>query len=147
MFARVWPPERITSRWPPPPCWTRKLACGSGANWPPLTHKGAFAMLHLSGFEIRVSMAVVIAAVFSTAAYGQAVKGSIVGAVTDSSGGAVPNAQVVMTETRTGLVRKVQANQNGFYSVPDILPGTYSLSFEYAGFRRLVRDNVEVLLN
>src|ERR1700687_235141 len=111
-------------------------------------------MLHLPSFEaparrhfLLAPLSVLLGFIFATASYGQAVAGSIVGAVTDSSGGAVPHAQVVLTETRTGSARKVQANQNGFYSVPDILPGTYSLSFEYAGFRRLVRDNVEVLVN
>src|ERR1700682_628817 len=112
-------------------------------------------MLHLRSFEIPAHrhlllltpLAVLLSLIFSTAAYAKAVTGSIVGAVTDSSGGAVPNALVVITETRTGMMRKVQANQSGFYSVPDILPGTYSMSFEYAGFRRLVRENVEVLVN
>jgi len=83
----------------------------------------------------------------SSILHGQAINGSLVGTITDSSGGAVVGAPVIMLETRTGISRQVTTNSSGFYTAPDVAPGVYRLTVEVAGFRKLVRDNVQVLVN
>ncbi len=79
--------------------------------------------------------------------YGQAVKGTLLGTVTDSSKAVVPEATVEITETNTGISRRVTTNQNGYYVFADLESGVYKLAVEHRGFRRAVRERVEVLVN
>lgn len=85
----------------------------------------------------------------STAALldGQAVSGSLLGTVTDASGASVPNAKVVITERNTGISRSADTNQSGNYSFPNLEPGTYRVSVEQQGFRKAVKEGVDVLVN
>jgi hypothetical protein len=46
--------------------------------------------------------------------------GSISGTVRDPTGAVVPQAQVVIQEERTGFVRRVVSNDEGFYSAPGL---------------------------
>ena len=72
----------------------------------------------------------VLALVILTAASGfsQAVNATLLGTVTDSSGGVVPNAKVIVTETNTGVSRSGQTNESGNYTFPDLAPGEYSVT-------------------
>src|SRR5262249_9185067 len=79
--------------------------------------------------------------------YAQAVKGTLLGTVTDSSQAVVPEAAVEITETNTGISRRVTANQNGYYVFADLESGVYRIGVEQTGFRRAVRERVEVLVN
>src|SRR5438093_8858280 len=79
--------------------------------------------------------------------FSQAVNGSLLGAITDASGAAVPNAQVVMTETNTGVSRNTKTGDAGNYVFADVPQGTYSVSVELAGFKKAVRSGVDVLVN
>jgi len=80
-------------------------------------------------------------------AFGQAVTGSLVGTITDSSGAAVPNAKVVLAEANTGISQTTTSNQSGNYSFPGIPPGNYRVEVELTGFRKAVRAGVDVLVN
>lgn len=53
--------------------------------------------------------------------------GSIQGTVTDSTGGAIPDATVEVRNVATGVVTDTKSNNVGFYQVPDLFTGTYSL--------------------
>ena len=79
--------------------------------------------------------------------YGQAVTGSLLGTVTDSSGGAVANAKVTITEMRTGIRRNTETNLSGNYAVPTLEPGTFRVAVECPGFRTAVKEGVDVLVN
>jgi hypothetical protein len=50
-------------------------------------------------------------------ALAQAIYGSISGIVTDTTGAAVPNATVTVTDTAKGTTKTVQSNGTGFYTV------------------------------
>ena len=56
--------------------------------------------------------------------------GNIVGAVTDPSGAAVPNATVVVTNTDTGVSRTLTSNGDGLYTANFLLPGHYEVIAE-----------------
>jgi len=79
--------------------------------------------------------------------YAQAVTGSLLGTVTDSSGGVVPKAEVIITEMNTGISRRMGTNASGNYVFPALEPGRYRVSVEHAGFRTAVKEAVDVLLN
>lgn len=77
----------------------------------------------------------------------QAVTGSLLGLVTDSSGGAVPGAKVTVTEMNTGISRSMQTNESGNYIFPALEPGTYRVTVEHTGFRTAIKEGVVLLVN
>jgi hypothetical protein len=79
--------------------------------------------------------------------YGQAVTGTMLGTVTDQSGATVPAARVTITEQSTGVSRSTDTTTAGYYAFPDLAPGTYTVSVQLSGFKRAVRQDVQVLLN
>lgn len=56
--------------------------------------------------------------------------GLINGTVTDQTGAAVPGAKVTVKNMGTGAERLSETDQNGFYSVSNLLPGKYAVVFE-----------------
>src|SRR4051812_32450469 len=74
----------------------------------------------------------------------QAVTGTILGTVRDASGGAVPGATVVLVNAGTGFTRTVSTDSSGEYTVPLIPTGTYTVSGELSGFRKVSLENVHV---
>lgn len=62
---------------------------------------------------------------------------SITGRVTDSSGAVVPGTRVIATSTASGIETATEANTEGFYSIPSLLPGVYDLTASKAGFQTL----------
>ena len=69
-------------------------------------------------------------------------KGSIGGAVTDTNGGSLPNAKVTVEGQQTSIT--TQTNDQGLYKVDNLLPGTYTVSVEQAGFKKQVSKGVIV---
>ncbi len=68
--------------------------------------------------------------------FGQSSDAVINGLVTDSVGAVVPAAEVVATNTETGVRHTVHTNEAGFYSIRPLPIGRYDLSAEVKGFRR-----------
>ena len=64
----------------------------------------------------------------------QAIYGSIFGTVSDTTGAAVPNATVTVTDISKGTSVKVQSNSTGDYRVDHLIPDTYSVKVEMQGF-------------
>lgn len=79
--------------------------------------------------------------------FAQAVNGTLLGTITDASGAAVPGAKVVATEANTGVSRSTLTTQTGYFAFPDLPPGTYNVTAEFTGFKKGVRNNVDVLVN
>jgi len=68
--------------------------------------------------------------------------GNISGTVRDPNGAAVPKAEVVIQEERTGLSRTVVTDDNGFYSAPSLPAGRYTVSTAPPGFKRTVNSGL-----
>ncbi len=84
---------------------------------------------------------------FGTQADGQAVSGTVVGTVSDSSGGLVSGAQVTITDVGTGTSRSAATDTSGYYAFPNLPPGTYSVRVQEQGFSSKQRDDIAVLVN
>lgn len=84
--------------------------------------------------------------VVAVGAWGQ-VTASLRGTITDPAGAVVPGAALTLKNLATTAVRQVQTDPNGFYLFAAINPGTYQLKVEARGFRTIVKDNVELLVN
>ena len=70
--------------------------------------------------------------------------GTITGTVTDPSGAAVPNVKVLVVQTDTNFESRAVTNGEGIYRVQSLQPGTYRVTFEGAGFKRVVRSGVDL---
>jgi Carboxypeptidase regulatory-like domain len=75
---------------------------------------------------------------------GQTFYGSIVGTVTDSSGAAVQNAAVTLTNTGTDERRTAKTGADGIYRFVNLVPGNYKVDIEAPGFRHYTRDSIPV---
>ncbi|HEY7307121.1 MAG TPA: TonB-dependent receptor [Bryobacteraceae bacterium] len=76
--------------------------------------------------------------------YCQAVYGSISGTVYDSSGGAVPNAKVTITDLGKDQSYVTTTNESGYYDKTHLIIGQYRVRVEAAGFNAFVQDTVNV---
>ena len=74
----------------------------------------------------------------------QTFRGTILGTVTDSSGGSVPGATVTIKNLDTGLTRTVSTSDDGTYAAPELPIGNYSITVEKAGFKAGVVTSVRV---
>jgi hypothetical protein len=86
---------------------------------------------------------VIAAAVVASPAHAQLnYYGSIVGNVSDPSGGFVPGASVTVTNVDTGVATTVFTKDAGFYELLDLIPGNYKITITARGFQNFVRENV-----
>ena len=74
----------------------------------------------------------------------QQVFGSIVGTVTDATGGAVNGAKVTITDTQKGTKFEVGTNESGNYTKGQLIPGQYQVTIEAAGFQKTVSNPITV---
>ena len=79
--------------------------------------------------------------------YAQTLQGVVEGNVTDSSGAAVPGAQVSITNEQTGQSRSGEANEIGLYTFPTVNPGPYTVRVTLEGFQTAQRTGVDVRPN
>ena len=64
----------------------------------------------------------------------QTTTAQVSGQVTDSTGAAVPQASVTITNVNTGVSQKVETSGTGYYVIPLLPPGNYKLTVEKQGF-------------
>ena len=92
---------------------------------------------------MRRMMAMMFVAAFAllmnTAAFGQAVYGTIVGTATDPQGSAVVGAKVVITDTQRQVSVTAVTNQDGNFTQRALIAGTYTVRIEAAGFKAAVQ--------
>ncbi len=81
------------------------------------------------------------------AAHAQDSRGTIRGRVTDPSGAPVAGARVEAVNAATGVVTAPVTNVEGNFEATYLRPGAYRVSVEHPGFKKLVRDRIEVRIN
>jgi hypothetical protein len=64
------------------------------------------------------------------------------GSITDASGAAVPNASVKALNQNTGTARTAVSNDDGYYLLPLLQPGTYAISVDHTGFATKVLSGI-----
>jgi hypothetical protein len=82
----------------------------------------------------RLAVLLVALLTVTVAADAQVLYGSLVGNVTDQNGAVVAGATVTATNKETGLVREATSNEDGEYSIINLLPGVYDLKITRQGF-------------
>ncbi len=77
----------------------------------------------------------------------QAVTGTLLGTVTDDGGLGIPGATVTITEVNTNIKLDAVTNANGNYVFSSLKNGVYRVETELSGFKKAVRDGIEVQVN
>ena len=70
--------------------------------------------------------------------------GTLTGAIKDRSGATIPNAKIVVTNTATNTTFSTDSGDVGVFTVPNLVPGTYSVRIEKEGFRPFVTTGLDI---
>jgi Carboxypeptidase regulatory-like domain/TonB dependent receptor len=106
-------------------------ACGKGSR-----SKATLAAILL--FLLMCSMSTVLPA--QSAA-------SINGTVKDSTGALLSGANVVLTNSDTGVKQQVTTNNAGIYAIPNVRPGSYAIVVDKDGFESVKETQVVLQVN
>jgi hypothetical protein len=99
------------------------------------TSRGVFTLL---------SFAFAVCILFSSQLRAQVAGATLSGTINDPSGAVVPNAQVSARNTATGVTRAATTDSAGFYSIPNLLPGSYEVTVTAPGFSTAVQSSIEL---
>src|ERR1051325_2402258 len=94
--------------------------------------------------RVSVVFVFLFASVAGQLAWCQESRGIILGRVTDSSGLVVPGVVVQVTNTETSVMAASTTNQDGNFFTPYLIPGLYRIVAQKSGFKRLVREGIQV---
>ncbi|HEY7306317.1 MAG TPA: carboxypeptidase-like regulatory domain-containing protein [Bryobacteraceae bacterium] len=87
-------------------------------------------------------LAAVLMLCLSLTAFGQRNTAGISGTITDASGAVLPSTQVSVIQTSTGSTNRTQSNESGFYQLPNLPAGAYTLRVEHPGFQVYVQEGI-----
>ena len=65
--------------------------------------------------------------------------GTITGRVTDLSGSVIPSVRISLVQPETNFRFQAVTNAECIFRIQSLQPGTYQITFEAAGFKRLVQ--------
>jgi hypothetical protein len=85
----------------------------------------------------KTTMMLMALLVAGSPGFTQTISGSIAGRVVDAQGGVIPNASVTITEPSKNLKVSTKTSAGGDFLIPGLLPGTYSITVENPGFKKL----------
>ena len=72
----------------------------------------------------------------------QTTLGTIRGAVYDPQQGVVPGVTVTATDEATNVAREATSDGHGLYEIPNLRPGTYTVTASLTGFKKVQRTGV-----
>src|SRR5438093_12462489 len=81
----------------------------------------------------------------SLAAFAQTAQ--ITGRITDTTGAVIPGTSITVTNVATAADRNVRSNQDGYYTVPLLLPGEYRIRVDQQGFRPITRSGIALAVD
>jgi len=86
--------------------------------------------------QAALSLAMILIALLFMAPrlHAQTVSGTLTGTITDPSGASVPDVAVKVKNADTGLTREGITNSTGFFSIPALPPGPYTVETTVKGF-------------
>ncbi|HTP89720.1 MAG TPA: carboxypeptidase-like regulatory domain-containing protein, partial [Bryobacteraceae bacterium] len=95
----------------------------------------------------RLLLLLAVFAILTPGVYGQAMDSVLVGAVTDSSGAAVPDAAITALNKATGVKYTTVTNAQGDYRINNVPVGRYDVSATAKGFSTATMADVALELN
>src|SRR5579864_1260731 len=88
------------------------------------------------------SVILVVSLWLPATAHAQVVGATLSGTITDKSGAVIPQASISVKNIDTGIIRTSVTSAAGFYSVPNLLPGTYEIRTSASGFSSELKTGV-----
>lgn len=95
-------------------------------------------------FGLQVVLFLLSVGLFAGVHAQSSTSGNITGTVRDPQGAAVAKAEITFTDEKTGASRTVTTNDDGFYNVPSLAAGMYTITTAPSGFKKTVMPNVEL---
>src|SRR5262249_47346495 len=89
----------------------------------------------------RILLMLLASALFGNA---QEYRATLTGRVTDAQGAVIPNARLTVVSESTGAKSETISGTDGVYTVPFLPPGQYSVTAEGPGFKRYVREGLQL---
>src|SRR6185503_14670472 len=143
--------NRATTRRPPAAFSLAISPTGGGSVWPPyrsstsIALRRSMAMARNCGMARSALLAIVWIAALPALASAQS---AIAGTVRDTSGAVLPGVTVeASSPVLIEKVRSVVSNDQGQFTITDLRPGTYRVTFALPGFSTFVRDGLELSTN
>ena len=102
-----------------------------------------YPSVFFSGLSLLLAMILMLS---PTAVQSQSASatGRLEGIVTDSTGAAVPGADVTVRNQNTGISTTLRSGAEGDFTFLYLDPGTYEVSIQKAGFNKLVLKDITV---
>ncbi|HXH50085.1 MAG TPA: carboxypeptidase regulatory-like domain-containing protein [Terriglobia bacterium] len=88
----------------------------------------------------KAIIAVLSSILLSGALWAQSDFGTISGYIKDPSGATVPGAAVTVSN-QSGLRRQARTDASGFFSIPNLPPGYYTMTAQATGFQKFLSNN------
>jgi hypothetical protein len=101
--------------------------------------------LDFSGRLLSAVCFVLLSLLFTPSADAQVTSGTIFGTISDPSGAPLPGVRVVITDIHKNESREFATDEIGGFNAPFLIPGTYRVTAEKAGFKRAT--SADVILN
>src|SRR5262249_19644387 len=99
-------------------------------------------LIQEEGMRFAAALGFLLTAVSAPAA--QEFRGGITRRVNDRSGGVLPGVTVTATNVATNVASATTTNNDGLFTIPYLVPGTYTVAAELSGFKKTVREGLEV---
>jgi len=92
----------------------------------------------------KLSLMVVSLVIFTVTCFAQTAQ--ITGLITDSSKAVMAGVKANATNANTGIVRKTESNSEGYYAVPLLPPGSYTMLVQADGFKPISREEMTLVV-
>src|SRR6266478_6522226 len=79
-------------------------------------------------------------------AFAQSSSATVLGTVTDESGGALPGVTITATNRDNGFTREVVTSETGVYRLAALPPGTYDVKASLAGFADALQKGITLVV-
>jgi len=93
---------------------------------------------------VRPGLLGIAIGLLSLPAAAQDFRGTIAGRVVDGQGGRLPGVTVTATNVATNTASSATTDSVGDYAIPYLTPGEYRLTVELSGFKKAVREGIQV---
>src|SRR5262249_9122886 len=78
--------------------------------------------------------------------FAQSDRGTITGTISDQTSAVIPGASVVAVNGESGTKYETVSTETGNFTLTQVPPGVYSMSVELPGFKKYVRQGINVLV-